>query len=56
MDKPMRLTEEEKSQLESCRDENEWYKICDQIKERRNDQYPNYSYKFNFYKTLTNKY
>ena len=42
MDKPMRLTEEEKSQLESCRDENEWYKICDQIKERRNDQYPNY--------------
>ena len=38
----MRLTEQEKSDLESSKDETQWYKACDQIKERRNGQYPNY--------------
>ena len=42
MDEPMELTEDEKSNLGSSRDEAQWYKVCDQIKERRNGQYPNY--------------
>ena len=42
MDELMILTEDEKTSLESSRDESQWYKICDQIKERRNGQYPNY--------------
>ena len=42
MDEPMKLTDDEKSNLESSKDEAQWYKVCDQIKERRNDQYPNY--------------
>ena len=42
MDAPMKLTEDEKASLESSRDESQWYKGCDQIKERRNGQYPNY--------------
>ena len=42
MDEPMKLTEDEKSNLGSSRDEAQWYKVCDQIKERRNGQYPNY--------------
>ena len=42
MEELMKLTENEKSNLESSRDETEWYKVCDQIKERRNGQYPNY--------------
>ena len=42
MDEPMKLTQDEKSDLESSRDENQWYKVCDQIKERRNGQYPSY--------------
>ena len=42
MDEPMKLTDDEKSNLESSKDEDQWYKICDQIKERRNGQYPNY--------------
>jgi len=42
MDEPMKLTQDEKSDLESSRDETQWYKVCDQIKERRNGQYPNY--------------
>ena len=42
MDEPMRLTEDEKSDLESSKDETQWYKVCDQIKERKNGQYPNY--------------
>ena len=42
MEELMKLTENEKSNLESSRDEVEWYKVCDQIKERRNGQYPNY--------------
>ena len=42
MDELMRLTEQEKADLESSKDEAQWYKVCDQIKERRNGQYPNY--------------
>ena len=42
MDEPMKLTDDEKSNLESSKDEAQWYKVCDQIKERRNGQYPNY--------------
>ena len=42
MAEPMKLTQDEKSDLESSRDENQWYKVCDQIKERRNGQYPSY--------------
>ena len=42
MDELMKLTTDEKSSLESSKDEAQWYKVCDQIKERRNGQYPNY--------------
>ncbi len=38
----MKLTEEEKIQLLKTKSEKEWYKVCNQIKERRNGQYPNY--------------
>ena len=42
MNEPMKLTADEKAKLESSMDESQWYKVCDQIKERRNGQYPNY--------------
>ena len=42
MDEIMKLTKDEKANLESSRDQSQWYKVCDQIKERRNGQYPNY--------------
>ena len=42
MGEPMKLTVDEKSSLESSKDEVQWYKVCDQIKERRNGQYPPY--------------
>ena len=38
----MRLTEEEKQLLIHSKDEADWYKICDDIKSRRNGIYPNY--------------
>tara|TARA_B100001123_G_C15177163_1_gene973792 strand:+ start:216 stop:404 length:189 start_codon:yes stop_codon:yes gene_type:complete len=38
----MSLTEEEKKELKPIKNENDWYKICDKIKKRRNGQYPNY--------------
>ena len=38
----MRLTEEEKQLLIHAKDEANWYKICDDIKARRNGIYPNY--------------
>ena len=38
----MRLTEEEKQLLIHAKDEAGWYKICDDIKSRRNGIYPNY--------------
>ena len=37
----MKLTQEEKNKLISAKDENEWYSICEEIKSRRNDLYPN---------------
>tara|TARA_Y100001970_G_C14061334_1_gene764331 strand:- start:135 stop:317 length:183 start_codon:yes stop_codon:yes gene_type:complete len=42
MNETMKLTEEEKIQLLKTKSEKEWYKVCNQIKERRNGQYPNY--------------
>jgi len=42
MDQTMKLTKDEKTQLLKTKSEQEWYKVCNQIKERRNGQYPNY--------------
>ena len=42
MDEPMKLIDEEKEKLMKSKDEKAWYKICDEIKDRRNGQYPNY--------------
>ena len=38
----MKLKKEEKQLLINSKDENDWYKICDDIKARRNGIYPNY--------------
>ena len=42
MDEPMKLLDEEKEKLISAKDEKSWYQIYDEIKDRRNGQYPNY--------------
>ena len=42
MDEPMKLIEEEKVKLMKANDEKSWYKVCDEIKARRNGQYPAY--------------
>jgi len=42
MDEPMKLTKEEKEKLNKSKDEKIWYEVCDEIKARRNGQYPNY--------------
>ena len=42
MDNPMKLIEEEKEKLLKAKDEKAWYTICDEIKARRNGQYPSY--------------
>ena len=42
MDEPMQLIEEEKEKLLKASDENAWYTVCDEIKARRNGQFPNY--------------
>ena len=42
MDEPMKLNDEEKAKLIKAKDEKEWYIVCDEIKSRRNGQYPNY--------------
>ena len=42
MDRPMKLIEEEKEKLLSAKDERAWYVVCDEIKDRRNGQYPGY--------------
>ena len=42
MDEPMQLIDEEKEKLLKSNDENAWYKVCDEIKARRNGQYPSY--------------
>ena len=42
MNDPMKLLQEEKEKLMNTKDENSWYAICDEIKDRRNGQYPSY--------------
>jgi len=42
MDEPMKLTKEEKEKLNKSKDKKTWYEVCDEIKARRNGQYPNY--------------
>ena len=42
MDEPMKLIEEEKEKLQKAKDEQAWYVVCDEIKDRRNGQYPGY--------------
>ena len=42
MDEPMQLIEEEKEKLLKAANENAWYTVCDEIKARRNGQFPNY--------------
>ena len=38
----MKLIEQEKEKLLSTKDEQAWYAVCDEIKDRRNGQYPGY--------------
>ena len=42
MTKKVNLTPEEKELLIACKDESQWYDVCEQIKQRRNGYYPNY--------------
>ena len=42
MDTPMQLIDKEKEKLLKAKDEQTWYTICDEIKDRRNGQYPSY--------------
>ena len=42
MDTPMQLIEEEKEKLLNAKDEEAWYTVCDEIRDRRNGQYPSY--------------
>ena len=42
MDTPMQLIDSEKEKLLTAKDEKEWYALCDEIKTRRNGQYPSY--------------
>ena len=42
MDTPMQLIEEEKEKLLNAKDEEVWYTVCDEIRDRRNGQYPGY--------------
>ena len=39
---PMQLSEDEINKLKKCNKEVDWYKVCDEIKERRNGHYPSY--------------
>ena len=39
---PMKLIDEEKEKLLKAKDEKVWYQVCDEIKNRRNGQFPNY--------------
>ena len=41
-EEPMKLIDEEISDLNKARSEADFYKVCDKIKARRNGQYPNY--------------
>ena len=42
MDEPMKLIAEEKEKLLKTKDEQAWYVVCNEIKDRRNGQYPGY--------------
>ena len=42
MNEPMQLIDEEKEKLLKAKDEQAWYAVCDEIKARRNGQYPGY--------------
>ena len=42
MDEPMKLIDKEKEKLLSAKDKKVWYQVCDEIKARRNGQYPSY--------------
>ena len=42
MEEPMKLIDEEKEKLQKAKDEDAWYKVCDEIKDRRNGQFPSY--------------
>ena len=42
MDEPMKLIKEEKEKLLKAKNEQAWYLVCDEIKDRRNGQYPGY--------------
>ena len=42
MSEPMKLIEEEKEKLSKAKDEKGWYAVCEEIKARRNGQYPAY--------------
>ena len=42
MEEPMKLIEEEKEKLLKAKDEEAWYKVCDEIKARREGQFPSY--------------
>ena len=42
MNESMKLIKEEKEKLLNGKDEKEWYAVCDEIKDRRNGQYPSY--------------
>ena len=42
MEEKMQLIEEEKEKLLGVKDEKAWYQVCDEIKARRNGQFPSY--------------
>ena len=42
MDEPMKLITEEKEKLMNAKNEEAWYAICDEIRDRRNGQFPSY--------------
>ena len=42
MSEPMKLIKEEKEKLLKTKDEKTWYAVCDEIKDRRNGQFPAY--------------
>ena len=42
MSEIMALTRDEKKELKAVTTEEQWYKVCDQIKIKRNGQYPPY--------------
>ena len=41
-EEPMKLIEDEINKLNKAKTEADFYKVCDQIKTRRNGQYPSY--------------